>query len=183
MTPGTPLTLSPSQLLLEIATGHQHDSEADKVDLTPLKDLISGRTVGPDDGDRSSRAQAFPKGKAVRGEKDAAEGRAEGNAVVLNTASAQKHSLETRSRTDWPVLEIITLRFPTVESPHFTASRLIVNAWTSVDRRLILQRAQTVVRIETYSKDFGARTDFIDSVESSRRARAIAKAEALFDLV
>jgi hypothetical protein len=122
MTPGSPLTLSPSQLLLEIATGHQHDSEADKVDLTPLKDLISGRTVGPDDGDRSSRARASPKGKAVCGEKDEAEGRAEGNAVVLNTASAQRHSLETRSRTDWPVLEIITLRFPTVESPHFTVS-------------------------------------------------------------
>lgn len=85
------------------------------------------------------------------------------SSVVLNASSAQQYALEPRSSTDWPVMEIITLRFPTVKEPYFTvsprlvlvvqsvnihqASRLTVKAWASVDRRLIVPRAQTVIRI------------------------------------
>ncbi|TEB33238.1 hypothetical protein FA13DRAFT_1730999 [Coprinellus micaceus] len=103
---------------------------------------------------------------------------------VLNTSSSQKYSLswaDTRSPSSWTAVELITLKFPaSPEDPNFTISRLTVTSWTSFDRRLIIPRAQTVVRIEHLSREFRARADFIKMLPESRRKSAVREADSLF---
>lgn len=115
--------------------GNQHDPETHSLDLTPLKDLVNGRNSGevlldvpPTQGRRPSRGystDSYTKSKLAsrRGpSRIQVEAGAATGYPVLNTSSTQKYALETRSRTDLPVLEIIGLRFPTFEDPHFTVS-------------------------------------------------------------
>ncbi|KAJ3519955.1 hypothetical protein NMY22_g12962 [Coprinellus aureogranulatus] len=153
------------ELLREVAQ-RKHEPEAESVDLSPLRRLLTrSRTEsgnprkptrvnsvdsmisfthtmmgsicwgtrdaqhasdGPDQGPQITRVPSptlHLYSEPARNGGAKKPGRTPGESpILLNTSSTQKHSMEPKSSSNWPVMEIIMLTFPTSKEPEFKVS-------------------------------------------------------------